>query len=453
MTQNNPPTTASPPAHLPREMGLGAATVVVIANMIGTGIFTTTGIMLAQDLGAHWVLACWLLGGLIALAGALSYAELAVAMPHAGGEYVYLREIYGPLPAFLTGWTSFFVGFAAPGAAAAVGAGKYLAAAGILPADVVVEKAFAAFVVVALTGVHYAGLRLGSRVQNALTGLNLALLCGLIFAGLLAEKADWSFLSGPADAPFPSQPLGLGTALLLAMFAYSGWNAAAYLAEEVREPARTLPRSLLLGTASVTLLYLLLNLVYLAAAPREELAGQVAVAEIATRGLFGEAAGAWLAVIIALGLVSALSAYTMIGPRVYYAMARDGLFFRFAAQVHPRFRTPALSIAAQGAVAVVMVLSGTFEELLLYIGFALGIFPWMAVLGLLLLRRREPNRERPYCVWGYPFVPLFFLVMMALILVVAYLGRPGPASWALATVALGIPVYWLTVRRRRKSSA
>jgi APA family basic amino acid/polyamine antiporter len=432
-------------------MGLGTATVVVIANMIGTGIFTTTGIMLMQGVGANWVLACWLLGGLVALAGALCYAELAVAMPRAGGEYVYLREIYGPLPAFLTGWTSFFVGFAAPGAAAAVGAAKYLAAAGILPDDTAAEKVFAAFVVTILTGVHYAGLRLGSRVQNVLTGLNLALLCGLVCAGLLAVKADWSFLSDPANTALPTHPLGLGTALLLAMFAYSGWNAAAYLAEEVREPARTLPRSLLLGTASVTVLYLLLNLVYFAAAPGEELVGQVAVAEIATRRLFGEAAGAWLAAIIALGLVSALSAYTLIGPRVYYAMARDGLFFRFAAQVHPRFRTPAYSIAAQGAVAVVMALSGTFEELLLYIGFALGIFPWMAVLGLILLRCREPNRERPYRVWGYPLVPLFFLVMMALILVVAYLGRPGPARWALATVAVGIPVYWLTVGRRSNS--
>jgi len=428
-------------------MGLGSATVVVVANMIGTGIFTTTGIMLLQGLSSHLVLACWLVGGLIAVAGALSYAELATMMPRAGGEYVYLREIYGPLPAFLTGWTSFFVGFAAPGAAAAVGAVKYLAAAKLLPEGATTEKTVACLFVLAFTAVHYCGLRLGSRVQTVLTGLNVALLLGLILFGLTAGRADWSFLSGPANTT-ETRPLGLGTALLLAMFAYSGWNAASYLAEEVREPARTLPRSLLLGTLIVVVLYLLLNLVYFAGAPLELLLGQVAVAEVAVRNLFGEGAAVWLAAMISIGLVSALSAYTMIGPRVYYAMARDELFFRFAAEVHPRFHTPSWSIVAQGVCAVVMVLSGTFEELLLYIGFALGIFPWMTVLGVILLRRREPQRERPYRVWGYPFTPVFFLAAMAGILIVAMMGRPGPSLLALATVGAGIPCYWLIAPRK-----
>ncbi len=428
-------------------MGVGSATVVIVANMIGTGIFTTTGFMLGFGLTPRTVLLCWLLGGLIALAGALCYAELATTMPHAGGEYVYLREIYGPLPAFLTGWTSFFVGFAAPGAAAAVGAAKYLAAAELIPAGPHAEKSLAVLFVAALTAVHFCGLRLGTRVQNALTGLNVTLLLVLIAAGFAAGRADWGFLS-EAPAAAAVAPLGLGTALLLAMFAYSGWNAAAYLSEEVREPARTLPRSLLLGTATVTALYLLLNLVYFAGAAPAALTGQVAVAEIAVRNLFGGAAAKWLALLIALGLVSALSAYTLIGPRVYYAMARDGLFFRFAGQVHPRFRTPSFSIVAQGICAALMALTGTFEQLLFYIGFALGIFPWMAVLGLLLLRRRDPQRDRPYRVWGYPLTPIFFLLAMAAIMVVSFLGRPGPALWAIGTVAAGIPAYFLTPKRR-----
>ncbi len=427
-------------------MGVGSATVVVVANMIGTGIFTTTGAMLSFGLQPRMVLLCWLLGGLIALAGALCYAELATTMPRAGGEYVYLREIYGPLPAFLTGWTSFFVGFAAPGAAAAVGAAKYLAAAQLLPQGLLAERALALLFVAGLTAIHFCGLRLGARAQNALTGLNVTLLLVLILAGFAAHNADWSFLS-QANAT-AAAPLGLGTALLLAMFAYSGWNAAAYLSEEVCEPARTLPRSLLLGTATVTVLYLLLNLVYLAGASAKALSGQIAVAEIAVRNLFGSTAATWLALLISLGLVSALSAYTLIGPRVYYAMARDGLFFRFAAQVHPRFRTPSLSIVAQGVGASVMVLTGTFEQLLFYIGFALGIFPCMAVLGLLLLRRRDPNRTRPYRVWGYPLTPLFFLVAMAAILAVSFAARPRPALWAIATVAAGIPAYFLTASRR-----
>jgi APA family basic amino acid/polyamine antiporter len=435
---------------LPREMGVGSATVVIVANMIGTGIFTTTGFMLGFGLTPRMVLLCWLLGGLIALAGALCYAELATTMPHAGGEYVYLREIYGPLPAFLTGWTSFFVGFAAPGAAASVGAAKYLAAAELIPAGPYMEKSLAVLFVVALTAVHYCGLRLGTRVQNVLTGLNVTLLLVLIAAGLAASRADWSFLGGATAGASPVAPLGLGTALLLAMFGYSGWNAAAYLSEEVRHPARTLPRSLLLGTAAVTALYLLLNLVYLAGATPAQLMGQVAVAEIAVRNLFGGVAAGWLALLIALGLVSALSAYTMIGPRVYYAMARDGLFFRFAARVHPRFRTPSFSIVAQGGCAVVMAATGTFEQLLFYIGFALMIFPWMAVLGVLLLRRREPQRERPYRVWGYPLTPIFFLVAMAAIMCVSFLGRPGPALWAMGTVAAGIPAYFVVASGRNK---
>jgi APA family basic amino acid/polyamine antiporter len=437
------------PAQLPREMGVGSATVVIVANMIGTGIFTTTGFMLGFGLSPRVVLLCWLLGGLIALAGALCYAELATTMPHAGGEYVYLREIYGPLPAFLTGWTSFFVGFAAPGAAAAVGAAKYLAAAELIPAGPFAEKSLAVLFVAALTAVHFCGLRLGTRVQNVLTGLNVTLLLVLIAAGLAASRADWSFLGNATGDASPVAPLGLGTALLLAMFGYSGWNAAAYLSEELRDPARTLPRSLLLGTAAVTALYLLLNLVYFAGATPPQLAGQVAVAEIAVRNLFGSVAAGWLAVLIALGLVSALSAYTMIGPRVYYAMARDGLFFRFAARVHPRFRTPSFSIVAQGVIAALMAATGTFEQLLFYIGFALMIFPWMAVLGVLLLRRREPQRDRPYRVWGYPLTPVFFLLAMAAIMVVSFLGRPGPALWAIGTVAAGIPAYFLIVRNKR----
>lgn len=431
-------------------MGLGSATVVIVANMIGTGIFTTTGLMLGFGLSPRMVLLCWLLGGLVALAGALCYAELATTMPRAGGEYIFLREIYGPLPAFLTGWTSFFVGFAAPGAAAAVAATKYLAAADLIPAGPWVGKSLAVFFVASLTAVHYCGLRLGTRVQNALTGLNVTLLLALIAAGLASRRADWGFLQ-QAPAGDGAAPFGMGMALMFAMFAYSGWNAAAYLSEEVRDPARTLPRSLLLGTATVAVLYLLLNLVYFAGATPGELAGKEAVAEIAARNLFGDAAAIALALLIALGLVSALSAYTLIGPRVYFAMARDGLFFRFAAQVHPRFRTPSFSIVAQGVVAALLALTGTFEQLLFYIGFALGIFPWMAVLGVILLRRREPQRERPYRVWGYPLTPVFFLVAMAVIMYMSFQGRPGPALWAIGTVAAGIPAYFLVARGQTKN--
>jgi APA family basic amino acid/polyamine antiporter len=232
-------------------------------------------------------------------------------------------------------------------------------------------------------------------------------------------------------------------------FAYSGWNASAYMAEEMKRPERNLPRSLLLGTIAVAAVYVLVNLWLFFAAPLEAMRGVVPVAEVAIENLFGQGAARWLALLVGMALLSSLSAYVLIGPRVYFAMARDGLFFRFAARIHPRLGTPSLSVVAQGACAAVMILSGTFEQLLTYIGFALGIFPWMAVLGVVLLRGRQPNWARPYRVWGYPFIPLVYLAATALILSVALVNRPGPSLVALLTVAAGVPAYCLTRRGER----
>lgn len=440
-----------PGVGLRRRLGLGAAASVVVANTIGTGIFTTTGLMLARLESGWLVLLCWLLGGLVALAGALSYAELATMMPRAGGEYVYLSRIYGQLAGFLTGWTSFFVGFSAPMAASAVACTAYLAAAGLLPNSALAQKTAALALVLALTTIHYCGVRRGARLQIFLTGLNLALLGGLVVAGFAGGQGSWQFLGRSTDFWETGRPGQLGLALLWVMFAYSGWNASAYLAEEVERPARTLPRSLALGTLMVLGVYVAVNLLFFYAAPAADLSGVIAVAEVAAQRLFGAGAAAWLAALIGLALVSSLSAYVFTGPRVYYAMARDGLFFRFAARVHPRFETPGLAIAAQGLCAAAMILTGTFEQLLTYIGFALGIFPWLSVAGLLWLRRRQPARDRPYRVWGYPLVPVFYLAAMAAILGVGLVNRPGPSLVALLTVAAGIPVYWLAARRRRPS--
>ena len=440
--------TGGAPMRLPRRLGVGAATSVVVANMIGTGIFTTTGLMLARVESGWLVLLCWLVGGCVALCGALSYAELAAMMPRAGAEYVYLHDIYGPLPAFLTGWTSFFAGFSAPIAATGVACAAYLSAAGLLPDTWLAGRGTAIVIVAVLTAIHYRGVRLGAWVQGVLTGVTLLLLGGLIMAGFAAGHGSWQFLEASSSFWAPGRPSQLGIAMLWVMFAYSGWNASAYIAEEVQQPARTLPRSLALGTLAVIVIYLLVNLLYFFAAPPAALSGVVAVGEVAAQRLFGARTGASLSALISLALLASLSACMFIGPRVYYAMARDTLFFRFAARIHPRFETPALSIAAQGLCAVLMIASGTFEQLLTYIGFALGVFPWMAVAGLFLLRRREPTRERPYRVWGYPLVPAFYLVAMAWIWSVALLNRPGPSLMALATVAAGIPAYLLTVRRK-----
>jgi APA family basic amino acid/polyamine antiporter len=340
-------------------------------------------------------------------------------------------------------------------AASAIACAKYLAAADVLPATWLAERVTAAAIVLALTAVHYCGLRIGAHVQNFLTGLKLLLLFGLIATGFAIGRGGWDFLGATSSFWAKGQPSQLGVTLLLAMFAYSGWNAAAYIAEEIKEPSRNLPRSLLLGTLIVTVIYLLLNLLLFFAALPSQLQGVEAVGEVAAVQLFGPGAARMISTLIGLALLSSLSAYVLIGPRVYYAMAKDGLFFRFAARVHPRFHTPGLSILAQGACSLVMIFTGTFEQLLIYIGFALGIFPLLAVAGVFVLRRREPQRERPYRVWGYPLVPLFFLVVMMAVLVVGLVNRPKPSLIALATVVAGIPAFWLTnwLARRRTSRA
>lgn len=439
---------------LQRQLGAGTATGVVVANIIGTGIFTTTGLLLARLESGGMVLLCWLLGGLIALCGALCYAELGTMMPSAGGEYIYLRKIYGPLPAFLSGWISFFVGFSAPIAASAMAFSFYLSAAGVLPESVWAGKAVSAGIVVVLGAFHYAGTRTGAYVQNALTMLKLVLLGGLLLAGFSAGKGNADFLK-LSSAQFGEFWISgrwdqMGISLLWVMFAYSGWNASTYLGGEVERPEKTLPRSLFWGTLVVMVIYLLLNGLFFYAAPVESLTGEVAVGSVAARHLFGEQAGGRVSLLISLALLSSLSAYILVGPRVYYAMARDGLFFRFAARIHPRFHTPAYSILIQSACAVLMILTGTFSDLLTYIGFSLGFSPWLTVAGVLLLRRREPEAERPYRVWGYPLVPVFYLTASSWILVVAFLNNPWPSTAAIATVLAGIPVYKYYFDRQKK---
>jgi len=440
--------TGSSPPCLLRRLGLGTTTSIVVANMIGTGIFTTTGLMLARVESGWLVLLCWLAGGIVALCGALCYAELGAMMPWAGGEYVYLREIYGRLPAFLTGWTSFFVGFSAPIAATGVACAAYLSAAGALPHTWLAGKGTAIAIVAVLTAVHYCGVRLSAWAQGALTGVTLLLLGGLVLLGFVTGHGSWQFLESSSNFWAPGRPSQLGIVLLWVMFAYSGWNASTYVAEEVQRPGDTLPRSLVLGTLTVMVVYLMVNLLLFFAAPPTALRGVVAVGEVAAQRMFGAEAAVWVSALISVALLSSLSAYLFTGPRVYFAMARDALFFRFAARIHPRFHTPGPSIVAQGLCAVLMIVSGTFEQLLTYIGFALGIFPWMAVAGVLVLRRRQPTRERPYRVWGYPVVPVSYLVAMAWIWGVALLNRPGPSLMALLTVAAGVPVYWFTTRRK-----
>jgi APA family basic amino acid/polyamine antiporter len=421
---------------LERKLGLFPLTNIVIANMIGAGIFTTSGLLMKDLHHPVVMLGLWLAGGLVAFCGALSYGELGAAFPQAGGEYAFLSRLYHPILGFLSGWVSFFVGFSAPIAASAIGFSEYLTRAfpGLLGGPggaVVMKKVFAILIIAAFTFLHTRGLEAGARVQNALTGLKILLIVGLVAAGFAVGKGSFTHLA--AAAPFRLDFGGLktmGLALMWIMFAYSGWNASAYVGSEVRDPSRNLPRSLLLGTGIVALLYFALNLFYIYAISPAQMEGVISIAGLASGNLFGPSAETVLSVLISFALFSSLSAYLILGPRVYYSMARDGIFFKSIAYVDPKCAVPTRSIILQGAIAAVMVLFGTFDQLLTYMGFSLGIFPLLAVLGVFKLRRTGRSAVK---LPGFPVAPAVYILIGTSILVLAFL--------AIATAVAGIPVY------------
>ena len=428
--------------HLERKVGSLTATAIVIANMIGAGIFTTSGIVASFLSNAKMLMLCWFLGGLIAMAGALSYTELATRMPQVGGEYVYLKKLYHPSLGFLTGWISFFVGFSAPIAASALGFSEYLFAGLHLgPANLLLyKKTIAIIIIVLFTAIHYYGVKLGSAVQNVLTFVKIFIIVGLALAGTFLAGGSTKFVNsttGPFDA------FQFGTAMMIVMFAYCGWNAAAYIAGEIREPKKSLPISLLSGTAIVMVLYLAVNAFILKAIPFEEMKGVIAIVEKAAVATFGSGIGSMLSLFVAIMLLSSLSAFVMIGPRVYYAMAKDGLFFKFASLVHPKTKVPGRSILIQGGIAIMMVTVGSFERLVIYIIFSLSLFPILAVAGLFIARKKGIGEEGAVKTWGYPFVPIFYLVSSFILLIISYINRPLEATVALVTIALGFPIYFL----------
>ena len=436
---------------LKRNLGLLTATAIVVANMIGSGIFTTSGIMAANLPGPGWVFLCWALGGLIALAGALCYAELATRMPEAGGEYVFLRKLYHPSLGFLTGWTSFIVGFSAPIALSAFGFVEYLSAGlehrlvGIDPSHLVLaKKSFAIFIILVFTTLHYIGQRFGAQVQNVLTVLKITIILGLAVTGMAVGGGDWSHLTLTREGSLGG--MAFGSAMMMVMFSYSGWNGSSYIAGELKSPRRTLPISLVGGTLAVTAIYMAVNLFIFHSAPYDQLAGKIAVVEVAAVNSFDSWLGELLGGMIGVAMLSSLGAFIMIGPRIYYAMARDKLFFPFAGKVHPRHGVPSRAVAVQGLVAALMVVIGSFEQLLIYIGFALGVFPLLAVAGLFIARAERIGEENAARIWGYPLVPIFFLISNIALMIFVLFERPVESLAALATISLGIPCYHLWIK-------
>ena len=451
-----------PPAStLERRLTTGDAAAIVVSNVIGSGILITPAFIAASAPTAGSMIGAWFVGGLLAFAGAMAYAELAALRPRAGGEYVYLYEAFGPLAAFLTGWTSFVAGFSGAIAASAVGLASYLGrffpAAGdttellALPLgwgrlSVSAQSLVALTAIAVLSCVHIRGLGPGRVVQNVLAVAKVLALVGFVAAGLSWGRGSFAnFAAGGAGTA-----AGFLVALIPVMFSYSGWNAAAYVAEEVRDPGRNVPRALALGTGTVILVYLALNLLYVYAMPVPELVGlKVRVVDAVADRLFGAGAGNVLALITIFIVTGSISAMVFAGPRVYFAMARDGLFVPRAAHVHPRYRTPAVAIAAQGVWSGLLVLSGTFSQLVEYTGFAVVLFSGVAVAALFVLRWREPDAERPFRALGYPLAPAVFVLASAAIVLNAVVSSPGPSLAGLAIIAAGVPVYF-ALRARAK---
>ena len=428
---------------LPRRIGWFTAACVLVGNVVGTGIFTTTGFM-ARDLGhPGLILSIWLMGGLIALAGALSYSELGTALPVAGGEYVYLHRAYGPFIGFLSGWTSFAVGFSAAIAAGAMSFAAYflellrLGDEGGVPSTIV-----GLALLWSITGFHLVGVGAGGFLQRILTLLNIGAIFALITAGLLIGEGNWAHLNLSDARATPSIGLSI-VSLIFALYAYSGWNAAVYLAGEVTEPARTIPRALIGGTLFVTLLYLALNGFYFYALPVTDLANAplLPVANKVAVALLGSDAARLVTTLLCLSIAGAMSAMVWAGPRVYYAMARDGLIPSCFCRTSGARDTPINAILLQSLWASVLILSGSFERLVIYSGTVLTVFSALAVGALLILRRKEPNLPRPYRTPLYPFVPGFFIVMSIVIIWNAVSERPLEAGLGLATVLAGTPLY------------
>lgn len=436
---------------LARKLGLFPLTNIVIANMIGVGIFTTAGLLMGVLNNPLLMLLLWGAGGLIAVFGALSYGELGAAFPSAGGEYIFLSKLYHPLLGFLSGWVSFIVGFSAPIAAASIGFSEYFTRAfpqfldmsntsGIV-APVLVKKVLSVSVILSFSLVHLKGIEYGTKIQNYLTILKVGMIVFLIAAGFTLGEGDFNHLYEGSRFTFDFAGWkSIGLSLMWIMFAFSGWNASTYIGSEIRNPNRNLPFSLLLGTGVVILLYICLNMLFIYAIPPEKMKGVIAIGGLAVDNLFGKSTANLFSLLISFALLSSISAFIILGPRVYYSMATEGYFFKFVSKVHPESNVPARAILLQSFISIVIVLSGSFDQILTYMGFSLGVFPIIAVMGVFRLRFLGKSTNK---LPGYPLVQIIYILFGISMLLLAFLERPVEAVIAVTTVLSGIPVYFI----------
>ncbi|HVR70845.1 MAG TPA: amino acid permease [Vicinamibacteria bacterium] len=446
---------------LVRRLGAWDGALVTIGSVLGTGIFITTGDMARVLPHTGLILLAWVMGGLLTLCGALTIAELGAMYPRAGGQYQYLKEAYGPLWGFLFGWTCFFVIMSGGIATLAVGFGEYLGSflplfstrhvlftAPVGPWTWVVNggQVAGALAIVFLTAINYVGLREGTLVQNAVTLAKIGSILALALLGLIVPA--------PVAEPFAAAPLpsgnvlaAFGVAMIAVFWTYDGWYGFAFLAGEVRRPERNIPLGLITGTLAITGLYLLVNLVYARAVPLEEMGQTSRIGETAAAALFGPTGARLVSLAVVVSTFGCISATVLYAARGYLPMAQDGLFFRSLSRIHPRYRTPTACLVAQGAWAVALTFTGTYEQLYTYVIFALFLFHALTGAAVIVLRRTRPDAPRPYRTWGYPVVPALFVLAASALLVNTLVEKPLESFLGLLLVGAGVPAY-LWWRRR-----
>ncbi len=446
-----------PQPGLRRDLGIWSAVAIVIGTVIGSGIFRVSSKMVAEVGTPGAVFMVWVFGGVLSLFGALTYAELAAAMPEAGGEYVYLREAYGPVWGFIYGWTQMWV--AKSGSIATIATLFFVYCANFAPIldrvmatvplpigphggplDIRYGQICSMALILVLGGVNYAGVKFGGRVQVAVTALKLGLIGGIIVIGVLAGQGSTANLV--SSIPAVGGAAGFFTALVGALWAYDGWNNVSMVSSEIRQPQRSLPRALIAGTAAVILIYLLTNLAYFRVLPAREVAAAPRVAAEMMQRVFGAAGASAVSVAAMVSIFAALNGSILSGARVPYAMAGDGLFFRKVARVHPVYRTPGVSILALCGWAALLVLSGRFEELYTYVMFASWILYGMTGIAVMVLRRRRPEMPRPYRTLGYPWVPVLFVLGAAAVVWSTLFQSPRESLLGLGIILAGLPFYF-----------
>jgi APA family basic amino acid/polyamine antiporter len=431
----------SSPAELPRQLRLIDAVAIVSGTIIGSGIFLAPNLVARNLDSAAWILGAWIFTGVLSFFGALAYAELGSMYPATGGQYVYLREIYGPLWAFLCGWAYFFVILSASVAWLGIVFANYLGY--FIPLTPALAKCAAVGLIVAVTMVNYRGVTAGANVQKLFTAIKLA--------GLLVLIAS-AFFSGAKAAPSPAHGAfsvsHFGVAMIACVLSYDGWVAVTSVAGEIKNPKRNLLLALVFGLGTVILVYVLVNVAYLRVLSVPEIAGADRVGALLAERTMGPAGGVFLAAVILMSITGSMNGWIMTAPRIFFAQARDGMFLPIFGRIHPKYKTPHISIALFGVWSVLLTLTGTYETLASYAMYAAWIFYGLTSAGVIVLRARRPDLARPYKMWGYPTTLLLFVAVAIGFVLNTLIATPGPAIVGTLLIAAGAPVYWIWGRRR-----